>query len=141
MKVPLTSTRAASWVLRVLLTATKSTAWSAGGRVTGTATSGWDVHIERGLMFTPPPHQDMFLVRDLTSHGVHHLFDRLARPHGVTVLKTNGTYRQVEGPTDEELAAADIAYLGGRTYTVTRAEGAELTAAGYGAWVAEAGDA
>lgn len=139
--VPMTANRATSWAVRVQLTTTRGAAWAARAYITAALQAAWVVHIERGLMFTPPPRLDSFVVRDLTSHGVHHLFDRLARPHGVSLLKTNGTYRQVEGPTDEDMAAADITYLGGHTYTVTRAEGAELTEAGYGAWVAEAVDA
>ncbi len=65
--------------------------------------------------------------------GINHpLFGRMSLTRGVSLLKENGVYRQVENPSPEEAAAADIAYLGGHSYEVSSAEAAALTAAGYG---------
>lgn len=52
--------------------------------------------------------------------------------YGQSLLKENGLYRQVIDPGDDELTAADIAYLGGHDYLVTDAEADALTVAGYG---------
>lgn len=62
-------------------------------------------------------------------------FSRIHLDRGVTVLKETGAYREVSDPTPEEVTAADIAYLGGRKYTIDAAEAADLTAAGYGAYI------
>jgi len=53
----------------------------------------------------------------------------------VSLLKKDGLYRQVEGPTSEEATAADAYYIGGHIYTVTQGEADDLTDAGYGEWV------
>ena len=50
---------------------------------------------------------------------------------GISVLKEGGFYRQVRFPSCEEIAAADVAYLGGYDHTVSDAEAASLRAAGY----------
>lgn len=50
---------------------------------------------------------------------------------GVTVLKQSGTYRQVKYPTQREISAAEIAYIGGHVHDVSPTEAADLTAAGY----------
>ena len=67
----------------------------------------------------------------------HYIFSR-----GRSVLKTGGTYRTVDNPTDAQLAACDTVlwpdgtirpeyYLGGHVTEVTAAQAAALTAAGY----------
>ena len=75
--------------------------------------------------FTPP------------TRKVYRSKDRLWRRNadvvGRTVLKNGASYTTVDEPSDEDVAAATIAYLGGRSYTVTTAESSALTAAGYGA--------
>ncbi len=43
----------------------------------------------------------------------------------------DGTYTTVDTPTTEQVAAAQVAYLGGHLYEVTVTEAAALTAAGY----------
>lgn len=58
-------------------------------------------------------------------------FNRLGMPKTVSVIKNGSSYRQVNWPTDEDVATADAAYLGGRTYGISEAEAAALTAAGY----------
>lgn len=78
--------------------------------------------------FTPPTRVEYF-------GGLHPLWRRMSLLVGTTVLNEGGFYRQVEEPTDEEVAGADAAYLGGRSYTVTQDEADDLTAAGYGEWV------
>lgn len=74
----------------------------------------------------PPPHDDFLR--------------RLYVDRSLTVLKEDGFYRQVEDPTDEEVAAADIAYPGGRRYVVDESERDALVEAGYGSRITEEDD-
>lgn len=57
-------------------------------------------------------------------------FYKIAR--GITILEASGTYTAVRYPTQDEIAAATTAYLGGHEYTVDDATKAALTAAGVG---------
>lgn len=59
------------------------------------------------------------------------LFSRYRLVKGITVLKTGGVYFQVRYPSAEEVDEADIAYIGGYSYTVDSTEKAALEAAGY----------
>jgi hypothetical protein len=59
------------------------------------------------------------------------LFSRFRLVRGVTVLKIAGEYFEVRYPSSEEVAAADIAYIGGYRYEVDATEKAALEAAGY----------
>ena len=59
------------------------------------------------------------------------LFEKMHFERGYALLKRGTSYREVRNPTNEEVAEADIAYLGGRTYQITTQEAAALTAAGY----------
>lgn len=59
------------------------------------------------------------------------LFERFRLVRGITVLKIDGQYYQVRFPSSEEVADADIAYIGGYSYNVDAAEKASLEAAGY----------
>lgn len=54
---------------------------------------------------------------------------------GRTVLNTGGTFTSVQYPSDSQIAAATAVYLGGHVHTITADEAAELTAAGYGAYI------
>lgn len=63
--------------------------------------------------------------------GQGRLFSRFRLVRGITVLKTDGEYVEVRYPSSEEVAAADIAYIGGYSYEVSAGEAADLTAAGY----------
>ena len=56
---------------------------------------------------------------------------RPSGPRGRSVLKNNGVYTTLDGPTVDQVNSADIAYLGGHIYEITDAEAAALTAAGY----------
>lgn len=60
------------------------------------------------------------------------LFLRVKLARGITVLETDGVYSAVRFPAQDEIAAADAAYLGGHEYTVTDAVKAALIAAGVG---------
>ncbi|TXS35070.1 hypothetical protein [Streptomyces sp. t39] len=51
---------------------------------------------------------------------------------GITVLESDGTYRAVRFPTQDEIAAATTTYMGGHEYTVDDATKAALIAAGVG---------
>lgn len=79
------------------------------------------------IVFTPP-------VR-LEHRGKHRLFGRLRFRQGMTLLKEAGLYRQVEVATAEEIAAADIAYLGGHRYLISADEANDLIEAGYGDFI------
>lgn len=60
------------------------------------------------------------------------LFGRMKFPRGITVLKNGASYVALENPTDEQVAAADAAYVGGRTHEIfSLDEVAALEAAGY----------
>lgn len=63
------------------------------------------------------------------------LMDRIGYPTGSAVLLINGFYIQVDYPDDEQIAAADAVYLGGRDYYPTDEEITALTNAGYGAFI------
>lgn len=79
------------------------------------------------VYFTPPGRDE--------HRGNHPLFGRLLFTQGVSLLKEDGFYRQVENPTDEEVAAAEKVYFGGREHDLTFEESVSLTDAGYGNWI------
>lgn len=70
------------------------------------------------------------ILEEMESDG-HPLFSRIKIPKGITVLKEGSVYTQVRYPSAEEVAAADIAYIGGYSYEVTLTEKTALEAAGY----------
>ena len=88
--------------------------------------------------FHPPVAMDLPSVAHPSEPTQNRLNYRLFRhygprgPRGRTVIKANGTYTTVDYPTQDQLDAADIVYLGGHVYTVDADEAAELIAAGYG---------
>lgn len=63
--------------------------------------------------------------------GEGRLFGRYRLVRGVTVLKIQGEYYEVRYPSSEDVAEAEIAYIGGYTYEVSAGEKASLEAAGY----------
>lgn len=63
--------------------------------------------------------------------GQGRLFSRYRLVRGITVLKIDGEYYNVRYPSSEEVADADVAYIGGYSYTVDATEKAALEAAGY----------
>lgn len=73
-----------------------------------------------------PPTPNMRISFNLLRH-----FESLPRGRNVYKL-VDSTYVENE-PFD--MAAVTISYLGGHTHTVTEAEAASLTAAGYGAYI------
>lgn len=60
------------------------------------------------------------------------LFLRVKLTRGITVLNNGGTYTAVRFPTQDEIAAATVAYQGGHEYVVDDATKAALIAAGIG---------
>ena len=60
------------------------------------------------------------------------LFLRVKLARGITILETVGAYRAVRFPTQDEIAAATTAYMGGHEYTVSDAVKVALIAAGVG---------
>lgn len=70
------------------------------------------------------------ILEEMESDG-HPLFSKIKIPKGITVLKVDGDYYEVRYPSAEEVADADIAYIGGYSYEVAAGEKASLEAAGY----------
>jgi hypothetical protein len=60
------------------------------------------------------------------------LFLRVKLDRGITILDTAGVYTAVRFPTQDEIAAATTAYMGGHEYEVNDATKAALIAAGVG---------
>jgi hypothetical protein len=71
--------------------------------------------------------------------GEHHFFGRLRLTQGLSLLKVDGFYRQVQDPSAEDVEAAQAAYLGGHRCLVSNAEATLLNSAGYGDWLTEVG--
>jgi hypothetical protein len=63
--------------------------------------------------------------------GEGRLFSRYRLVRGISVLKIDGEYYQVRFPSSEEIADADVAYIGGYSYEVNLGEKTDLEAAGY----------
>jgi hypothetical protein len=63
--------------------------------------------------------------------GEGRLFSRYRLTRGITVLKIDGEYYQIRYPSAEEVAFAEIAYIGGYSYEVSASEKAQLEAAGF----------
>ena len=53
--------------------------------------------------------------------GVQRLFTFYKLTRGISVIKVNGTYRQVRYPLDSDLETYQEVYLGGSQYTVNEA--------------------
>jgi hypothetical protein len=64
--------------------------------------------------------------------GVQRLFTFYKLTRGISVIKVNGTYRQVRYPYDGDLETYQEVYLGGSKYTVNDATKAALIAGGVG---------
>jgi hypothetical protein len=64
--------------------------------------------------------------------GGHRLFYFYKLDRGITIIKYNGTYRQVRYLLDEDLAEYDEVYLGGRNHIVSEATKAALIAGNVG---------
>ena len=63
--------------------------------------------------------------------GEGRLFSRFRLVRGVTVLNIDGEYYELRYPSSEEIAEADVAYIGGYSYEVSEGEKVDLEAAGY----------
>lgn len=63
--------------------------------------------------------------------GEGRLFGRYRLVRGITVLKVDGEYIETRYPSSEEVALAQVAYIGGYRYQVSDGEKAALEAAGY----------
>jgi len=74
--------------------------------------------------FTTPIYDKWSGKRERSAWGFNH-------QAGVTILKNGGVYTERLTPTAREVESADVAYVGGYTYTVSEAEGLALIAAGY----------
>lgn len=80
-------------------------------------------------IFTPP-------TVDEGPAGGGPLFFRYKIARADAILKKNGVYTRTRVPSEDEIADADIYYAGGRGgYEISEAEAADLTAAGYGAYI------
>jgi hypothetical protein len=68
--------------------------------------------------------------------GGHRLFEFFQKLDlGVTVYKINGTYYEDPYPDEDTLNIASAVYPGGHVNIVSNAVAAELTTAGYGAYL------
>ncbi len=74
--------------------------------------------------FTPPT-----VAEGPAGENILHYRYKLDR--GITVIKEDGVYREERFPYAEDLANADLYYLGGHRYEVSATEKAALEAAGY----------
>lgn len=63
--------------------------------------------------------------------GGNYLFFRYKRQKGVTVFKVDGEYYEDMYPSQDDLAIADVVYMGGHEYKVTEEEKNDLENAGY----------
>jgi len=63
--------------------------------------------------------------------GGNYLFARYTRQKGVTVFKVDDTFYETMYPSQDDLALADVVYMGGHEYYVTEAEKDDLESAGY----------
>lgn len=64
--------------------------------------------------------------------GLDPLFHRVKLTRGVSVFNNSGVYTTARWPTQDEIAAATFAYLGGHEYVVDDATKAALIAANIG---------
>ena len=64
--------------------------------------------------------------------GVQRLFTFYKLTRGISIIRVNGTYRQVRYPYDGDLETYQEVYLGGSKYTVNDATKAALIAGGIG---------
>lgn len=62
--------------------------------------------------------------------GGGRLFFRYGLQRGISVLVTDGVVTEVRSPTQDEVSAADAAYIGGHEYLISDADAAPLLAAG-----------
>lgn len=87
--------------------------------------------------FTPPTVNATPLAPPGTGGVAARLFRHYrALKKGVTVIqRQDGIFYLKEYPTQEELDAALLYYLGGHVYTISQAEADDLTAAGYGSLI------
>jgi hypothetical protein len=63
--------------------------------------------------------------------GEGRLFSRYRLVRGISVLKIDGEYYSMRYPSAEEVASAEVAYIGGYSYEVSEGEKIQLEAAGY----------
>jgi hypothetical protein len=62
--------------------------------------------------------------------GGHRLFEFYKLNRGISIVKDNGTYRQVRYLTDEDLRSYQEVYLGGNKHIVSETTKAALIAGG-----------
>lgn len=80
-------------------------------------------------LFTPPTQQ-------VSVPSRHPLWRRTTDTVGRSVLKVGDQqYQLVDDPSNEQIAACVLPYIGGHTYYISDLEGNDLIAAGYGAYL------
>ena len=87
-------------------------------------------------VFTPPT----WTLNEPHPGGASHLFDRMKWLQvGYSVIRdAAGGYTQVVDADDDDIKFSSAFYMGGRSYVLSDQEVADLTAAGYGAYIAVA---
>lgn len=89
-----------------------------------------------GCTFSPPTVDDGPRYRLNADATTKSLFSHFVGPtRGRTILKTGGTYVVSDAPYLDDLLAADVVYYGGHVHPISASEEADLTAAGYGAYI------
>lgn len=63
--------------------------------------------------------------------GLGPLFSRYRLNRGVSVYRMNGEYYEMRYPTEDDIAGAEVFYLGGHNYEVDEDEKTRLEGAGY----------
>ncbi len=144
-----TITTTKSVVMRLVSSTT--TVYEPAALVAGTQSVVMDLVTSTETVFEPrqhsaiityifePPH-DSDGPRKLSEQGrrragvsrvANDLASRYAAPRSFSVLKVGSTYQTIQGPTTDQVDAADIYYAGGHIYEVDETEAAALVAAGY----------
>ncbi len=65
--------------------------------------------------------------------GGGRLFIRYRLERGVSLMRNAGVWTTTTFPTEDVMKAADLFYLGGRTYEISQGTYTELIAQGFGA--------
>lgn len=127
-KAAVAASRSTTWDVATSLAqvaTSRSTTWNVKAQVIATRPTTWDVLLLHRMFSTPTRSAR----RGRKFHDTWFIKDAA----GLTLARIDGVWSEHENPPPWALTSADLVYLGGRTYELTAAEEAVLTAAGYGA--------
>jgi hypothetical protein len=138
--IGMSESKTQSAVSRIVKTLTKTQSAIASVGITSSKTQSARSRVSNNLFKeqTATAHikQTQYLFITPTTDGPLRGTDRFwrnFRPQkvGVSVLKTDGVYRNKSYPSQTEIMAAEIAYVGGHEHYVSASEASDLVAAGY----------